>query len=276
MVCFLCFRQRSTITINVVERHVKSIYSIQNRTSHVIQNAILTIRSPSDGAISNGNLKIAASHGYTMQSEANGNNTLKVTLPPLPPFSIELVRIDFEMTLTSKAITAKEASSNKYLEPTRYVQAAHPSVKRLAVKLKQKGQVKYALALYDWVSQNVRYEGFLKRERGALYALTKKRGDCTEYMDLFVALCRAAGIPARCVGGYVASSDGPLSPSDYHNWAEFFDGNSWQIADPQKRRFMSHQEEYIAIVKYSGSEILGGFSGQYHISDKRLKVRLKG
>ncbi len=51
--------------------------------------------------------------------------------------------------------------------------------------------------LYDWVRENVTYqEGPFK---GALAALADKTGDCEEMTSLFIALCRASGIPARTV-----------------------------------------------------------------------------
>ncbi|MCA9129719.1 MAG: transglutaminase domain-containing protein, partial [Planctomycetales bacterium] len=52
-------------------------------------------------------------------------------------------------------------------------------------------------AFYDWVRDNIRYErGDLKSVRDALRDGT---GDCEEMTSTFVALCRAARIPARCV-----------------------------------------------------------------------------
>lgn len=52
-------------------------------------------------------------------------------------------------------------------------------------------------AIYDWVRDNVEYKnGPLK---GAVAALEDKTGDCEELTSLFVAICRAADIPARTV-----------------------------------------------------------------------------
>jgi hypothetical protein len=51
--------------------------------------------------------------------------------------------------------------------------------------------------LYDWVRDNLSYErGELKTVREALRDRT---GDCEEMTSTFVALCRAARVPARCV-----------------------------------------------------------------------------
>jgi hypothetical protein len=52
-------------------------------------------------------------------------------------------------------------------------------------------------AMYDWVRENVQYkEGPFK---GAMDALKDGHGDCEELSSLFIALCRASGIPARTV-----------------------------------------------------------------------------
>jgi hypothetical protein len=51
--------------------------------------------------------------------------------------------------------------------------------------------------LYDWVQDNIEYkEGKIK---GALAALRDGTGDCEELSSLFIALCRAKGVPARTV-----------------------------------------------------------------------------
>jgi hypothetical protein len=52
-------------------------------------------------------------------------------------------------------------------------------------------------AIYDWVREHVEYKnGPLK---GALAALNDGTGDCEELSSLFIAICRAAKIPARTV-----------------------------------------------------------------------------
>jgi hypothetical protein len=39
-------------------------------------------------------------------------------------------------------------------------------------------------------------------EHGALWAYNSKKGDCTEFSNLFIALARAAGIPAKAISGF--------------------------------------------------------------------------
>ena len=88
-----------------------------------------------------------------------------------------------------------------YLAPSPKIESRAPEIRELAKTLgadtNQKNAWERVETLYDWVCQNVTYEdGLLK---GALAALHDRTGHCEERSALFIALCRAAGIPARTV-----------------------------------------------------------------------------
>jgi transglutaminase-like putative cysteine protease len=107
--------------------------------------------------------------------------------------------------------------------------------------------------------------------------LKNRTGDCTEFMDLFAALSRANGIPARRIGGYVCRESGVVGPDDYHNWAEFYDGAAWRIADPQRKVFMEGPSRYVAIEIIAESP--KNPMGTYHrvrVSGDGLKVKMNG
>jgi len=56
---------------------------------------------------------------------------------------------------------------------------------------------KHVERIYDWVRDNIEYRnGPIRHMRETL---KDKKGDCEEMTGLFVALCRASNIPARCV-----------------------------------------------------------------------------
>ena len=113
-------------------------------------------------------------------------------------------------------------------------------------------------------------------DRGALYALKYKKGDCTEYMHLFAALCRVNNIPARGIGGYICRGNCILKPSGYHNWAEFYDAGTWYSVDPQNKVFMKNSSDYIAM-RIIG-DTTGNPMGTYHrfrFKGEGLAVRMK-
>lgn len=63
---------------------------------------------------------------------------------------------------------------------------------------------------------------------GAKYLLDNGVGECGDYSALFIALCRASGIPARPVVGYWAIS----GSNQTHVWAEFYlEGVGWIPVD---------------------------------------------
>lgn len=64
----------------------------------------------------------------------------------------------------------------------------------------------------------------------ARQAYDEKKGDCTEHAALFVALARAAGLPARCVSGVVYLSGEEQAFWGYHAWAEVWIGR-WVVVD---------------------------------------------
>ena len=85
-----------------------------------------------------------------------------------------------------------------HLGPSPYVESRDPRIVRLAKETAAGlGGWKKVEAIYDTVRDKVEYRnGELK---GARKALADGWGDCEELTCLFVAMCRAEGIPARTV-----------------------------------------------------------------------------
>lgn len=94
--------------------------------------------------------------------------------------------------------------------------------------------------LFAFVNDHMEYDLAAETGLGALAALRNARGVCGDYADLFVALCRATGIPARKVYGfrYDLKKDGDLKTprivnDQHHAWAEvFLTGYQWVPIDP--------------------------------------------
>lgn len=83
--------------------------------------------------------------------------------------------------------------------------------------------------IFDWVTKNMKYRR-KSGTRGADAALKNLVGDSGQFSYLFIALCRAVGIPARFVAGFQADQSPELK---YHTWSEFLlPGHGWLPVDP--------------------------------------------
>jgi len=65
-----------------------------------------------------------------------------------------------------------------------------------------------------------------------------KQGDCTEHAVLLAAMARAAGIPARCVGGlvYVSEMIGRKNIFGFHMWTQVWIAGEWVDIDAGLRQ----------------------------------------
>jgi len=89
-----------------------------------------------------------------------------------------------------------------FLRPSPYIESTAPEIVEAARKIGvDKSSVwEQVEAVYDWVREKIEYEDNRgETVKGAVAALNDGRGDCDEMTSLFIALCRAKGIPARTV-----------------------------------------------------------------------------
>jgi transglutaminase-like putative cysteine protease len=83
-----------------------------------------------------------------------------------------------------------------------------------------------ARAIYDYVFDNMRYDktGSGWGQGDVLYACNAKKGNCTDFHSLFIAMARSQGIPSRFEIGFPLPADKHSSEiAGYHCWADFFD-----------------------------------------------------
>jgi transglutaminase-like putative cysteine protease len=157
------------------------------------------------------------------------------------------------------------------LRPEPFVESDAPEVRRLAAALRQKKPKATADNVFQWVAQNLKPLAPDPDPHGALHALKNGRGDCTEAMYLVMALGRAAGLPTRGVAGYVCPENAVLDPAGFHNWAEYYDGGRWRLADPLNRVFAAKGGDYVAF-KIVGDN---GFN-RFRFSGEGLHVSMDG
>lgn len=102
-------------------------------------------------------------------------------------------------------------------------------------------------AIYDWIGDNISYTGYSPEDRGALFALQNRGGDCTEFSYLLIALCRAAGIPARFVQGLTYVPGTARLSGSKHDWVEVhLPDIGWVPVDPTWGAFNEAKDQYFA------------------------------
>ncbi|MCL4354160.1 transglutaminase family protein [Patescibacteria group bacterium] len=136
----------------------------------------------------------------------------------------------------------KEALSNdlknRYLEQKPYWETQNPKISSLAKQLKTPA------AIYQYVVDNLSYDFSRVTEQKPRLGAVKVLSDstsavCLEFTDLFIALARAAGIPAREINGFAYTKnpqERPLSLVEdvLHSWPEYYDfgRQAWIMVDP--------------------------------------------
>jgi len=116
------------------------------------------------------------------------------------------------------------------LSPTLFIQSRDARVQKLAKELigAETNAWEAARKIRAWVDVNIQDVGTAAMSN-AVETLDSKKGDCTEHTVLFVALARAAGIPARECAGLTAIDGG--KGFYYHAWPEVWVGQ-WVAMDP--------------------------------------------
>jgi hypothetical protein len=102
-----------------------------------------------------------------------------------------------------------------------------------------------ARAIYDYVFTTMRYDktGTGWGHGDVLYACDAKKGNCTDFHSLFIAMARSQGIPARFEIGFPLPPDKHSSEiAGYHCWSDFWiDGRGWVPVDISEA--WKHQEK---------------------------------
>ena len=107
----------------------------------------------------------------------------------------------------------------------------------LAVKVSENksNALEKARAIYDYVFSTLRYDktGTGWGRGDVLYACDAKKGNCTDFHSLFIAMARSQGIPARFEIGFPLPPDKHSAEiAGYHCWSDFYiDGRGWIPVD---------------------------------------------
>ena len=175
--------------------------------------------------------------------------TLRVRLagPPLNGFDLDGGRQTFDggvLTVTRETpdkllaryrtiVDGPLVNSRPELRPEAFVESNHPEIVALAQRIARgmRDPRIVAMRINEWVHDSIRKEVTIGIP-SALHVYHTRRGDCNEHTQLYVAIARAAGIPARVASG-LAYVDGKFY---YHAWPEVM-LRGWVAVDPTFGQF---------------------------------------
>lgn len=237
---------RTAETVYDIPRTVRYTVTLHNPSNELVQNASFWVFAPVAQTAFQRVASIEATLPYKLESDALGNQRLLFTVD-IPPYGTKNVSIDAHLELAIEPNRVDGSDQSQFLAAEDKIESDAEAIVQLAYRLQGKSETDTANSIYSWVSTSLQYAGYVKDDRGALYALNERRGDCTEYSYLYTALARSAGLPTRPMGGFVTADDAVLRARDFHNWAELYLDGKWRVVDPQYKQNRVQENQHIAM-----------------------------
>jgi transglutaminase-like putative cysteine protease len=172
-----------------------------------------------------------------VKKDTDGNWLAEYQLNPVDNVDIKVKGI-VSLFLYPRKSPMSDKELSQYLQSKPYWQSSDNQILAIAKSLKTPE------AIYDYVIKTLKYD-FSRvtnsnNRIGAIGILQKPSSAvCLEFTDLFIALARAAGIPAREVDGYAYTENTRQRPLSLvqdilHAWPEYYDKDqqAWIMIDP--------------------------------------------
>ena len=218
----------------------KEVYTT-NLTYHLQNTQLFPVRTeialPPDTTYQHVEIDSISPKPQNVILDADGNWLAQYQLAPSQTVTV-LVKGKVYNSLTPQKESLSDAQQKLYTEPDRYWQTKDSKIQALAQTLKT------PQAIFDYVVKNLTYDfarvSDTQNRLGAVGVLQHpNEAVCLEFTDLFIALSRAVGIPARELDGYAYTQntvERPLSLQKevLHAWPEYYDKvqGTWIMVDP--------------------------------------------
>jgi transglutaminase-like putative cysteine protease len=169
--------------------------------------------------------------------DADGNWLAQYRLLPAQKLDVSVSGVS-QMSLRPKEEVLSELDFAKYTKEQPNWQTKDPAIKALAKELKTPE------AIYNYVVKTLNYDfSRVSDDKGRLGAAQALKNPtsavCREFTDLFIAIARAAGIPAREVDGFAYTENAKQRPLSLvkdilHAWPQYYDTTkkTWIMVDP--------------------------------------------
>ncbi|MFB6258495.1 MAG: transglutaminase-like domain-containing protein [Flavobacteriales bacterium] len=184
-----------------------------------------------------------------LKEEEHGNKILHLDLKP--EHSGKTIELVYEVERKEKSpYKDTSAKPDDYLTSTPLIPTKGRFERisdRVLAGKQQEDRLLKARTLFEHVLDTVAYKKVGKYGTGsAKYACSSGKGNCTEFHSYFIALARAAGIPARfSIGASIPSERDKGGINGYHCWAEFYaDGKWWPVDISEAKKYNSLKAYY--------------------------------
>jgi len=212
--------------------HHKTAYTYEEPVKYTAQKLRLTPRL--EGTQRTLSWAIQTPGRRTEQLDAHGNITHLLTFEE-PHREMSIVVSGVVETATADELLRHDGmlSPLAYLATTPLTAPNEDMVALAGTHLKTERHARERLySLAAAVRERVRYRlGTTSVEDSAATAFTTGQGVCQDQSHVFIACCRAAGIPARYVSGYICSEAGGDTAS--HAWVDAWieESHAWLAID---------------------------------------------
>ncbi len=210
-------------------------YYLENPTMSPV---LKEIALPPDTSFQKVNILSMEPRPKTVLTDRDGNWLAQYELLPAARISIQ---VKAQILIRMSPIAGSEAEleePEKYLRPLKYWESNNAEIQNLVKDYST------PRAIYQYVVNTLAYDYERVKEaphrKGALEALrSPNHSICMEFTDLFIAIARAAGIPARESIGFAYTNNAKLRPLSFvsdilHAWPEYYDAQKklWIPVDP--------------------------------------------
>ena len=171
---------------------------------------------------------------HILTDSAHGNQVIFLELGP--EHSGQPLEIVYQVSrLEVAAYPGDPEDAQRHLAPERKV-PSDENFQNIATRVTtgRAGDLMRARALYDHVIDTMAYQkcGTGWGQGDAVRACNSPSGNCTDFHSYFIALARAANIPARfAIGAALPSERDDGGVDGYHCWAEFYAEGKWWPVD---------------------------------------------
>jgi len=224
----------------------------------------------------------------SIKEDVDGNFIATYEIPANNSFNVELLA-QVMLTLHEDPLISFTKPGPNLISEQKFWETNDPEIVNLA---KEMESVK---SIYDFTVEKLNYttrpldQNFVRL--GAIAAIEENNlndATCQEFTDLFIALARQKGIPARRIVGIAYSSNEELRPSNLstdilHTWPEYYDSTrqAWLATDPTWEDttggidyFNNFDLNHIALAINGSSSTLpypaGSYSGQADEKNKKI------